>query len=116
MVSPATLGLLQHADNLHVLLRHRLLPQPGGLEGLVWLVEPLEADCLPVAEGPDGAVPALDLNAACAPLSTHCRYHDDAVAGIDEPLDVHPKLSDRVVELVGDGGKGLDARSGSRFK
>jgi hypothetical protein len=98
------------------LLPHRLLQQPHGFEGVVWLVEPLEAHCLPVADGPDGAVPALDLDAACAPVSPHCRYHDDAVAGIDEPLDVHPESSDGLVEPLRDRAKGLDPRSGSRFK
>ncbi len=69
-------------------LRRRLLRQPHGFEGLVWLVEPLEAHCFPLADGPDGAVPALDLSGACAPVSPHCRYHDDTVVGIDEPLNV----------------------------
>src|SRR5215212_5563765 len=101
---------------LVALTRRALLPQPDGFEGLVWLVEPLEAHCLPVTDGPDGAVPALDPNAACAPVSPHSRYHDNAVAGIDKPLDVHPEISDRVVELLNDGGKDLNARSGPRFK
>src|SRR5215213_2352879 len=77
----ASLGLVRE---LHVLLRHRLLPQPHGFEGLAWLGEPLEAHCLAVAEGPDRAVPVLDLNAASAPAPSHCRYDGDAVARVDE--------------------------------
>ena len=57
--------------DLEVLLRHRLVAQPCGFEGFVWLVEPLEAHCLPVADRPDGVVPALDLNGACSPVSPH---------------------------------------------
>jgi hypothetical protein len=53
------------------LLRYRLLAEVHGFEGFVWLVEPLEAHCPPVADGADGAVPALDLNGACAPVSPH---------------------------------------------
>jgi len=54
-----------------VLLRYRLLAEVHGFEGFVWLVEPLEAHCPPVADGTDGAVPALDLNGAWAPVSPH---------------------------------------------
>src|SRR5215213_9402189 len=36
--------------------------------------------------------------------------------GIDDPLDVHPEISDCVVEPFGDRGEGVDARSSSRFK
>ena len=48
---------------------------------------------------------SLDLNAACAPVSPHRRYHHDAVAGVDEPLDVHPEISDVSVKPLGDGGE-----------
>src|SRR5829696_12435 len=93
-----------------------LRAQPGGLEGLFWLVEPLESHCLAVADAPDGAVPVIDLDAASGSVSAHCRYHDDAVAHIDEPLDLHPEISDCVVEVLDDGGEGVDALSSSRFK
>src|SRR5215216_7319951 len=85
-----------------------------GFEGLAWLREPLEAHCLAVADGPDSAVPVLDLYAASAPAPPHCRYDGDAVARIDEPLDIHPEVADSLVQLAGDGSKSLDARSGSR--
>src|SRR5215211_7329151 len=101
---------------LSVHLRHRLLPQPHGFEGFAWVPEPLEARCLPFADRPDGAVSALDLSPAAATASPHCGYHRDALACVDEALDVHAEVSDCVVELVGDRRKGLDAYPGSTFE
>src|SRR5215211_4347050 len=104
------------SPHLHILLQRRLLRQAHGFEGLAWLGEPLEAHCLAVADGPDGAVPVLDLNAASAPAPPHCGDDGDAVARVDEPLDIHPEIADSLVQFPGDGTKSLDARSGSRFK
>src|SRR5215217_4375543 len=94
----------------------RLLRQPHGFERFLWLIEPLKAHGLPVPDGPYRAVTALDRNPACAPVAPHCRDHGDAVAGLDAPIDLDPEIADGVVELLGDRGKGLDPRVGSRFQ
>ena len=43
---------METPDDLHVLLRHRLLRQPGGFEGLLTLRETSQRINFPIAERP----------------------------------------------------------------
>ena len=45
-------GRISALRRLHVLLRHRLLPQPGGFEGFRTIGVPVHSERFPVSEGP----------------------------------------------------------------
>src|SRR3954447_10317121 len=64
-VSPIHRGDATEHD-LHVLLRHRLLPQPHGFEGFGAVVEDLGATDLSVLDVPDARGPHGGLDALCA--------------------------------------------------
>jgi hypothetical protein len=49
---------------LHVLLRHRLLPQPGGFEGVLAVHEVVDQGDLAVPNPADGVKPLLDRHPA----------------------------------------------------
>src|SRR6478752_1426660 len=53
-------------DDLHVLLRHRLLRQPRSVEGLLWVPERLEMNDLALAQRVDVGKRRLKLD-ACMP-------------------------------------------------
>src|SRR5215204_6534617 len=73
------------ADELDVLLRHRLPRQPGGFEGLGAIpVAGRDLRNLALAQCPDGERPHLGLDAAAATPSGHPTGHKDIVARIDE--------------------------------
>src|SRR5207247_8313960 len=52
------------ADDLHVLLRHRLLPQPESFEGLCMIQEILDEDYLAVPVGQDLRIAEVALRSA----------------------------------------------------
>ena len=61
--------------HLHVLLRHRLLPQPGGFEGLTLVGEAAESDNLPIAEVRDPRRRLVKEDATFAPLRERPSEH-----------------------------------------
>src|SRR5512144_1609246 len=77
------------ADGLDVLLRHRLLPQPGGFEGAVLVEVRREANHLAVAEGPDveAMVPKLGLAPRYAPAVVHLGHHA-LLVGVDHLFEL----------------------------
>src|SRR5215211_6432513 len=79
-------------DDLHVLLRHRLLPQPHGFEGLVKRPEPPHARHLPRLDRPQPVMRLLDSDSAFSPAPSrrHDRYH--LVGGLDQLLTLVPDL------------------------
>jgi hypothetical protein len=84
-VSPV--GRLNRAfERLHVLLRHRLLPQPGGFEGFVFAHVSLTAQNLPSSEREDRCPLCIgvDLHMPRLALSPLHADHGRAIAHVDD--------------------------------
>src|SRR5262249_44443926 len=78
-------------QDLHVLLRHRLLRQPGGFKGFLVVPEVFEHDDLPAAERMDLAEHYFVLDAAPLPSQTSAGPCHDLTTGVDQLLaDVLP--------------------------
>src|SRR5262249_44060095 len=89
-------------DQLHVLLRHRLLLQAHGFKGLLSLSEETPLNDAPVAKGNDGHAVRLDLYSIPAPEIRYAWYHDGHAA-VDELSrrdgDPLPRLKECVPEV-----------------
>jgi hypothetical protein len=72
-------SLERSPNDLHVLLRHRLLREPGGLEGIVAVREPVLANDLPLAESDNDPVVELNSCAALPAAQFISEMHQDLV-------------------------------------
>jgi hypothetical protein len=79
---PALKGL---ADDIDVLLRHRLLPQPGGLESLRSVAKPVHSDDQTVPKCVEVGELGVDLNAISAAYAPVLDREDSAVGKLDGP-------------------------------
>ena len=73
----------RRAHDLHVLLRHRLLRQPGGFEGFVWSGDVATATF--PSRSPDQSTVLVDLDSRQRPCVLI--RDDDLVTGVDQVLD-----------------------------
>src|SRR5262249_15168741 len=89
VVVATRVGIQGRTHDLHVLLRHRLLPQPGGLEGLSPLVESFDMRDHTVAEPEYKVLFRRDLDSIPTPEMRH-RANDYTVAGVDHLIDLGP--------------------------
>src|SRR5215211_1279224 len=96
-------GGTKGAQSFHVLLRHRLLPQPDGLEGVGSIREPLVAGDLSLAERGDDPIVDLDVCAACPAASLLPLMAQDFVAAgvhiLDAGAPEAESLDDVPIEL-----------------
>src|SRR5271165_6906398 len=63
---PAACGFYPSPHDLHILLRHRLLLQADGFEGLSLRSEPFHANDGSISQGPDACPSLLERRAAAA--------------------------------------------------
>src|SRR5215207_11697016 len=78
-------ALVHSADGFDVLLRHRLLPQPHGFEGLLRTVVYLPPPDFPVSHARDlGEGVRTNLGSAGYALATDACHDDDIVPGVDQ--------------------------------
>src|SRR5829696_7543219 len=75
---------------LHVLLRHRLLPQPGGFEGFFHCLEHRQPHDLAFAEDPNMSGVGHRFDSASPADSNQSNRSDDLVSCVDEVLRLHP--------------------------
>src|SRR2546423_6423706 len=75
----AVARLRRRAHDLDVLLRHRLLLEAHGFEGLICRLVDLEADDLLVPQCPDSGAASLDRRAAYPPLLADSAREDDRI-------------------------------------
>src|SRR5262245_51790256 len=76
------------AHDLHVLLRHRLLPQPGGFESLRFARKPAGANDLAIANGDDLVQGPFKLYAARPRSCANGAEYDDVSIPLDASLDL----------------------------
>jgi hypothetical protein len=78
-------------DDLHVLLRHRLLPHPGGFEGLTPIRENLGANQLAIPHGPNQGDRVVQRHATPSGRGVGATDDDDLVSRVDElpGIDAH---------------------------
>jgi hypothetical protein len=70
-------GIETSPEDLHVVLQHRLLPQPGGFERFALLGEPLLPNCGRIAERPDHEDRPIHVDAAAPSASVQPSDDDD---------------------------------------
>ena len=75
----------------YVLLRHRLLLEPGGFEGLRATHKAAYSDDLPLPDGPNVVDQRFHRDAAAASRREEPRYRKDVIAQIHKLLRFHPK-------------------------
>src|SRR5215204_7062782 len=91
-------ALVHSADGFDVLLRHRLLPQPHGFEGLLRTVVYLPPPDFPVTHARDlGEGVRTNLGSAGYALATDACHDDDIVPGVDQLFH----LQTEALEVVG---------------
>src|SRR5829696_235992 len=111
---PATECRVHPPNNFHVLLRHRLLPQPGGLERplSVTVILPVDKPAVTVCGDPCRRNVRLDAALPCSDMQRADREHpipEVADVGADEPKDVKARrrvrdeLTNPVMASVGPG-------------
>src|SRR5208283_1306738 len=83
-------GLERVLRDLHVLLRHRLLREPCGLESFRAEGEELGASDLPVAHRPYGRAVDLDLLRDPLTESVVLDEQQDPITGVEHLLDFRP--------------------------
>src|SRR5439155_212304 len=76
------------SHDLHVLLRHRLLRQPHGFEGLFFAPVVVESHALAVSQRPHRTVDPFHINAGLATLCVNAQHGDDALTSVDELLRI----------------------------
>src|SRR3954447_12439910 len=80
--------LVSSADDLHVLLRHRLLPQPGGFEGIGWLREEPDVNDFASLHPLDYAKRDVEVDAAGSPASPEPADAHDLLSGVSHLVDL----------------------------
>src|SRR5262249_36992856 len=78
--------------DLHVLLRHRLLRKPGGLEGFVPVGVPRASHDEAVTQGPKVPDANVEPRAAGSPTSGRPNEDEHPVVRVPEPLRLQAKL------------------------
>ena len=99
---PVLERLKRAIGQFHVLLRHRLLPQPHGFEGVRSTLVHADFRDLAVANGPDVPVnAAFDRGAAAATTARHSHEGEDqVVANLFESLDLDLDLAPGLGEFA----------------
>src|SRR6185295_10512350 len=87
-------------DDLHVLLRHRLLRQRGGFEGFLKLLVEADPHDQPVADRAQPDAASLHFDSVPAPQAVRERHHH-MLPGIDELVGLIPSGLPVLSELLG---------------
>src|SRR5215217_1909199 len=86
-IDVATVGYLHGSTHqLHVLLRHRLLPQPGGFQGFACVGQHISND-LAASQREDAPGERIYSRAAGLATSLNVSHRDDLIARIDDPVE-----------------------------
>src|SRR5918994_7777204 len=93
-------GLKGSTHNLHLLLRHRLLPQPGGFEGLLTYREEFASERLAVAHRPQMSGSVLHHRATAPWSGAPSKEHNDLVATFEELFWLDDHFLERLKHLV----------------
>ena len=81
-------------------LRHRLLPQPHGFEGLCLVEEGPNTAHLPVPEIDQVGEWRIDLGSTCSATRTHPAARDESISKVSNLGDLDVKLGERRIQLA----------------
>ena len=95
---------------LHVLLRHRLLLKPDGLEGLPLVAETPKSNDLPLAHRGDPGRGLIEGDAAPRSKSEGSSQHEDLSAKVTELLGLNAELGPSRVDVRPEPPVALQAR------
>jgi hypothetical protein len=82
------------------LLRHRLLPQPGGFEGFFGVEVAADPNRLAVLEVDHGGKRGCDLGSALPTTRDPASGRDDSIAEIPDVRELHPELTESLVQVT----------------
>src|SRR4029453_2151484 len=86
-------------DDLHVLLRHRLLREAHGFEGFVWIEIGSNLHHLAVTEVDDVGSRRFRLDAALLPPTAEATDQHGAITDVSDFRDIDVNLSEYLVEV-----------------